>query len=195
LVFTARCYVSAVLAMGLCPSVCLCQCLSQAGVLLQVVQEKVTSTPPTWNERSLVSLGFALEKNLRNLSAIQSLNYIYQHSLIDLYYPNTAIALRLLTTLPVTVASCERSFSKLKLIKTYQRNTMAQEKTSRFIGHFNRTRDLQIGGYLRACWSVRQLEGKEVLFWCAFNISPFHHWSASMLCLLYLYLVILYMVH
>ena len=147
-------------------------------------------------EREITSfVGFALEKNLRNLSAIQSLNYIYQHSLIDLYYPNTAIALRLLTTLPVTVASCERSFSKLKLIKTYQRNTMAQEKTSRFIGHFNRTRDLQIGGYLRACWSVRQLEGKEVLFWCAFNISPFHHWSASMLCLLYLYLVILYMVH
>ena len=32
LVFTARCYASAVLAMGLCSSVCLC--LSQAGVLL-----------------------------------------------------------------------------------------------------------------------------------------------------------------
>ena len=80
-------------------------------------------------EREITSfVGFALEKNLRNLSAIQSLNYIYQHSLIDLYYPNTAIALRLLTTLPVTVASCERSFSKLKLIKTYQRSTMAQER-------------------------------------------------------------------
>jgi len=38
-VFTARCYASAVLAMGLCPSVsvCLCLyvCLSQAGVLLK----------------------------------------------------------------------------------------------------------------------------------------------------------------
>jgi len=32
-VFTARCYASAVLAMGLCPSVCLC--LSQVGVLLK----------------------------------------------------------------------------------------------------------------------------------------------------------------
>lgn len=30
-------------------------------------------------------------------------------------------------TLPVTVASAERSFSKLKLIKTYLRSTMAQE--------------------------------------------------------------------
>jgi len=35
IVFTARCYASAVLAMGLCPSVCLCLCLSQAGVLLK----------------------------------------------------------------------------------------------------------------------------------------------------------------
>jgi len=36
-VFTARCYASAVLAMGLCPSLCLCLsvCLSQAGVLLK----------------------------------------------------------------------------------------------------------------------------------------------------------------
>jgi len=34
-VFTARCYASAVLAMGLCPSVCLSVCLSQAGVLLK----------------------------------------------------------------------------------------------------------------------------------------------------------------
>jgi len=38
-IFTARCYASAVLAMGLCPSVCVCVslsvCLSQAGVLLK----------------------------------------------------------------------------------------------------------------------------------------------------------------
>ena len=32
MIFTARCYASAVLAMGLCPSVCVC--LLQAGVLL-----------------------------------------------------------------------------------------------------------------------------------------------------------------
>jgi len=36
-IITARCYASAVLAMDLCPSVsvCLCPCLSQAGVLLK----------------------------------------------------------------------------------------------------------------------------------------------------------------
>ena len=33
-------------------------------------------------------------------------------------------------TLPVTVASVERSFSKLKLIKNHLRSTMGQERTS-----------------------------------------------------------------
>jgi len=34
-VFTARCYASTVLAMGLCPSLSVCLCLSQVGVLLK----------------------------------------------------------------------------------------------------------------------------------------------------------------
>jgi len=40
------------------------------------------------------------------------------------------IALRILLTIPVTVASGERSFSKLKLIKTYVRSTMGDERLS-----------------------------------------------------------------
>ena len=42
--------------------------------------------------------------------------------------PNVSVALRILLTIPVTVASGERSFSKLKLIKTYLRSTMAQDR-------------------------------------------------------------------
>ena len=38
------------------------------------------------------------------------------------------IALRIFLTLPVTVASCERSFSKLKIIKNYLRSTLGQER-------------------------------------------------------------------
>ncbi|XP_057805079.1 uncharacterized protein LOC131020345 [Salvia miltiorrhiza] len=43
-------------------------------------------------------------------------------------YPNVSIAYRILLTVPVTVASAERSFSKLKLIKTYLRSSMSQER-------------------------------------------------------------------
>jgi len=43
-------------------------------------------------------------------------------------FSNFYIALRTLLTIPVTGASGERSFSKLKLIKTYFRSSMGQER-------------------------------------------------------------------
>ena len=43
-------------------------------------------------------------------------------------FPEECIAFLLFVTIPVTTASDERSFSKLKLIKTYLRNSMGQER-------------------------------------------------------------------
>ena len=43
-------------------------------------------------------------------------------------YPNASIAYRILLTIPVTVASVKRSFSKLKLLKFYLRSTISQKR-------------------------------------------------------------------
>jgi hypothetical protein len=43
-------------------------------------------------------------------------------------YPNVSVAYRILLTSPVTVASAERSFSKLKLLKNCLRSTMLQDR-------------------------------------------------------------------
>ena len=43
-------------------------------------------------------------------------------------YPNVSIAYRIRLTVPETVASAERNFSKLKLLKNYLRSTMLQDR-------------------------------------------------------------------
>ncbi|KYM97008.1 hypothetical protein ALC62_12321 [Cyphomyrmex costatus] len=47
---------------------------------------------------------------------------------LNLVYPNIYISVRILLTLPVTIATAERSFSKLKLIKNYLRSNTSQER-------------------------------------------------------------------
>ncbi|XP_055877079.1 uncharacterized protein LOC129924643 [Biomphalaria glabrata] len=45
-------------------------------------------------------------------------------------FPNLRIALQIMLTISVSVASCERSFSKLKIILTHLRASMSQERLS-----------------------------------------------------------------
>ncbi|XP_068240913.1 uncharacterized protein [Palaemon carinicauda] len=61
------------------------------------------------------------------VTPLDVLKFICEQGLVH-SVPNTFVALRILLTLPVTVASGERSFSKLKLIKTYLRSTMTEER-------------------------------------------------------------------
>ena len=55
------------------------------------------------------------------------LKYLAKFSLFDVF-PNLWIALRILLTLPVSVASGEIRFSRLNLIKNYLRSTMGQSR-------------------------------------------------------------------
>ena len=72
-------------------------------------------------------------KNLSNIlpdnvtTPLEVLRFIHATRLHECV-PNVSTALRILLTVPVTVASGERSFSKLKLIKTYLRSTMTQDR-------------------------------------------------------------------
>ena len=68
-----------------------------------------------------------IEKNFKS----NSVYLIYKHFSnlnLKVAYPIIDILFRLFLILPPTSVSCERSFSKLKLIKNYLRNTMAQDR-------------------------------------------------------------------
>jgi hypothetical protein len=59
-----------------------------------------------------------------DLSTLEILQFV---TTVDCY-PNVSVAYRILLTISVTVASAERSFSKLKLLKNCLRSTMLQDR-------------------------------------------------------------------
>ncbi|KAG9282427.1 zinc finger MYM-type protein 1-like [Astyanax mexicanus] len=78
----------------------------------------------------------ALNESAQTLAAIynEDLSSEFSSQLLSfrnaLGVTDVATALKLFLTIPVTVASAERSFSKLKMIKNYLRSTMSQDRLS-----------------------------------------------------------------
>ncbi|OXA48856.1 52 kDa repressor of the inhibitor of the protein kinase [Folsomia candida] len=69
------------------------------------------------------------DKKLGSTTPLEILNILTCNGLQPLFI-NCRTALRIFLTLPVTVASNERSFSKLKIIKNYSRSSMGQTRLS-----------------------------------------------------------------
>ena len=65
--------------------------------------------------------------NFKNEIIITVYNDIKEMKIL---YPNIEIALRIYLTLMTSNASSERSFSKLKIVKNYLRNSLIEEKLS-----------------------------------------------------------------
>ncbi|XP_050062995.1 zinc finger MYM-type protein 1-like [Aphis gossypii] len=93
-------------------------------ILLQIGENMDISGAELYDELCLLS-----EIIEKGTSPLQVLQKILGNSVGNIY-SNVAIALRIMLTLPVTTATAERSFSKLKLIKNYLRTTLDQEKTT-----------------------------------------------------------------
>jgi hypothetical protein len=64
-----------------------------------------------------------------NSSPIKYLQFIVDNELSD-SFPPLEVLIRLFITLPIAIASAERSFSVLRRIKNYLRSTMSQDRTS-----------------------------------------------------------------
>lgn len=69
-----------------------------------------------------------LVPNIMSASPLDILNGILKR--LRPSYPNIETAYKIFLSLPISVASCERGFSKLKIIKSYNRSTMGQERLS-----------------------------------------------------------------
>ena len=104
--------------------------------------EKVLSsqTQSDTNSSDVDSLGlFDDLRTLRNImpdsvdSLLDLLRYLHSSRLHEVF-PNVSVALHVVLTITVTVASGERSFSKLKLIKSYLRASMKQDRVHECVG-------------------------------------------------------------
>ena len=59
----------------------------------------------------------------------QILKFMIANDMCDIY-PNLVTLYKLYLTIPISSAAAERSFSRLKLIKSYLRSTMSEDRLS-----------------------------------------------------------------
>jgi hypothetical protein len=76
------------------------------------------------DRHQLIESSLLLNPEFKNInSAYETLNNIDSH-----YYPIFTSFIKILVTLPISVATAERSFSSLRLLKTWLRARMTEER-------------------------------------------------------------------
>uniref|UniRef100_A0A672HGU4 HAT C-terminal dimerisation domain-containing protein n=1 Tax=Salarias fasciatus TaxID=181472 RepID=A0A672HGU4_SALFA len=100
----------------------------QANALVEKYKQDISLEFPM----QLVSFRGCLRESIAKVKTIRELTHllIVENRSISSSFSEVCTALLLFLTIPVTVASAERSFSKLKLIKTFLRSTMGQGRLS-----------------------------------------------------------------
>ena len=94
--------------------------------LVEIYHSDITSSLAT--ELILMKMSMAHElKEIDTARELADLLFIKNNELLSTF-PNVSTLLKIFLTLPVTSASAERSFSKLKLIKNFLRTSMGQER-------------------------------------------------------------------
>ncbi|XP_065652950.1 zinc finger MYM-type protein 1-like [Hydra vulgaris] len=98
----------------------------------EAIQRKYSEDITTEFPLQMVMVKSMLHDEISKISSIRELAdlLIVKLSTIAASVPQVITALLLFLTLPVTVASAERSFSKLKIIKNYLQNTIGKERLS-----------------------------------------------------------------
>ena len=69
-----------------------------------------------WKKKETCSLPSTIQATLKSCDAV--------------FFPNITVILKICATFPVTSCECERSISALRLLKTYLRSTMGQDRLS-----------------------------------------------------------------
>ena len=89
--------------------------------------DKLGDIDPFEMKEELERFVHVINENKESLKTRDFLNYICKKQLLEVY-PNLFIALRVVMTCPISAASAERSFFKLKLIKTFHRSTTMNDR-------------------------------------------------------------------
>jgi len=79
-------------------------------------------------ETELKSFANEFKKEIEDKISVLEIVSLMLESRVSSSFPEAYKLLVLFVTIPVTVATAERSFSKLKLIKTYLRSKISQER-------------------------------------------------------------------